>query len=613
MRHRALFCLACALFLSTLVSTMTLRAFGPEETKMSSFRIGVVADEEPREGLTHLSDMLAHLGYPYDFIQEESQVLELRRYSLLVIFESGLRKLGDDPSSTISTYAREGTNLLWIGPGSGQDDQETLARVFGLRFISQAQAESYRVGYASFRSGNTKIFREMITNVELAGAKAEGFFLDLTFKRLSPSETYFQFGAGSIAYFFAYDVSSWWNVDLESPWSRPARLASAIQFALSNIPTVILRPYPRNLASAFICRMEDVDPLHTSEEWLSRAHRYLQEHVARNVPLSVALIPVYVDPGSRSEIRLGTDSAEPVREWLRTVIRGRGSIIQHGYTHQHGTQRTGVGTEFLVNGTWMSFEDQMRRISVGKDEIERALNTRVLAFEAAHYKLNENTLRAMERLGFKYLLDDHDSPFYGFWPQNADATEPSIFAIPETLSYIPLGSPVSMEIELREAIDQLFKSQGILLLYNHLYDDAALTIGLRAMEYALRKGHVWTPNIDEMGRFALERAKAYKRFAVAYESEVTVTLGKCSERGLTLSVNGQKEISWVQVNGKEWPVFNANFTILPELPEASNTILIGFKEQPSRQSLSPLWAVSLLGVTTCMAFRFAKRTFGVNQ
>jgi len=612
LRHKALASLACALFLSTLTSAIALRTYGLQKVKISSFRIGVVADEEPREGLTHLGNLLGHLGYPYDMVQRGNQALEPSRYSLLVVFESGLHKLGENPSSIIFAYVKEGTNLLWIGPGLGRIDQEILAKVFGLKFISEASAETYRVAYSSSNSSSAKIFCEVVANVELAGAKAEGYFLDTASRRLFPSETCLRHDTGEIAYFFAYDVSSWWNVDLDSPWSRPARLASAIQLTLSDSPAVTLRPYPRNLASAFICRIEDVDPLHTGGEWLSRAHRYLQEYVARNVPLSVALIPVHVDPGSGLEIRLGSDSAEPVREWLRAVIGGRGAIIQHGCTHQHGAQRTGVGAEFIVNGTWTSYDDQTRRISIGKVEIERALNTKVLAFEAPHYKLNEDTLRAIEGLGFKYLLDDSNSPFYGFRFSDADTREPSLVAVPETLSYIPLGSSVNLGNKLSETIDQLLAFQGILLLYNHLYDDAAFTIGLRTMEYALKKGNVWTPNINQMGRFALERAGAYKGFSVTYGSEIAVTMGSCSERGLTLSVNSQERISWVQVNGKEWSVFNANYVILPELPGPSNTVLIGFKEQPSLQPLSALWGLGLLGVASCTAFRFAKRAFGVD-
>lgn len=612
MRHKALASLACALFLSTVTSAIALRTYGLQKVKIGSFRVGVVADEEPKEGLTHLGDLLGHLGYPCDMVQRGDQLLEPSRYSLLVVFESGLHKLGENPSSIIFAQAKERTNLLWIGPGLKQINQEILANAFGLRSISEDSAESYHVAYSSSTPTNVKIFHEVVANVELAGAKAEGYFVDAASKRLFPSETWFRHDAGGIAYFFAYDVSSWWNVDLDSPWSRPARLVSAIQLTSSDSPAVTLRPYPRNLASAFICRIEDVDPLHTSSEWLSRAHRYLQEHTARRVPLSVALVPVHVDPGSGLEIRLGSNSAEPVREWLRAVIGGRGAIIQHGYTHQNGAQRTGAGAEFIVNGTWTSYDDQTRRISSGKIEIERALNTKVLAFEAPHYKLNEDTLRAIEGLGFKYLLDDSNSPFYGIRFYDANTREPSLATIPETLSYIPLGSSVDQGDKLKETIDQLSAYQGILLLYNHLYDDAAFTIGLRTMEYALRKGNAWTPNINQIGRFAFERARAYNGFSVTYGSEITVRMGSCSERGLTLSVNSQDRISWVQVNGKEWSAFSANYVILPELPEPSNTVLIGFKEQSSLQPLSALWGLGLLGITSCAAFRFAKRAFGVN-
>jgi len=587
-----------------------MRTYGLQEAKIGSFRIGVVADEEPREGLTHVRELLEHLGYPYDILQGGNQDIVQSRYALLVIFESGLHKLGENPSSIIFACAKKRTNLLWVGPGLGRISQEILAKVFGLRFVSEASADSYRVAYASSSSTDAKIFDEVVVDVELSGARAEGFFLDTASKRLFPSETSFRHDAEGTAYFFAYDVSGWWNVDLDSPWSRPARLVWAIGLTLSDVPTVTLRPYPRNLASAFICRIEDVDPLHTGSEWLSRAHRYLQEHIARNVPLSVALIPVHVDPGCGLEIPLESDSAEPVREWLRTVIEGRGAIIQHGYTHQHGTQRTGVGAEFIANGTWTSYDDQTRRISTGKVKIEHALNTKVLAFEAPHYKLNEDTLRAVEKSGFRCLLDDSNSPFYGFRLSDAEA-QAFLAAIPETLGYIPLGSSASLGNKLKKTVDQLFTFHGILLLYNHLYDDAAFTIGLRTMEYALGKGNVWTPNINQMGRFALERATAYKGFSVTYGSEIAVTMGSCSERGLTLSVNSQEKISRVQVNGKEWSVFSANYVILPELSRPSNTVLICFKEQPSPLPLSELWGLGLLAVASCTAFRFAKRTFGV--
>ena len=179
MRHRILVAFVCALFLSALASTIVLRAQGQERVKAASFRIGVVADEEPKEGLAHVTDLLVHLGYPYDLVRAGGQGFEPCMYSLLIIYESGLHSLGENPTSKILTLAKEGANLLWIGPGVGQVDQETLARIFGLNFTSQASAESYRVAYASSSSSNAKIFRETVTNVELAGAKAKGYFLSL--------------------------------------------------------------------------------------------------------------------------------------------------------------------------------------------------------------------------------------------------------------------------------------------------------------------------------------------------------------------------------------------------------------------------------------------------
>jgi len=596
----------CALLLLTISATMLrVQATGSDEYH---FRVGVVAGESSRESVAHLSDMLRHSGYPYYSVTPGSQISDLNTYSLLIIFESGLSKLGENTSESILNLSGR-RNLLWIGHGIGALDRETLSKVFGLRYVSESLAETFGVAFASSSSRRTRIFNELVTHVEVIEARVEACFLDITSRRLFPSETHLRLDTGTISYFFAYDVSNWWNVDPESPWSRPALLSAAIRFVSSNTPGVLLRPYPRNLNSVFICRIEDVDPLHTSAEWLERAHGYLQEYRARRVPLSVALVPVYMDPVSRLEIRLSEESANPVSEWLNAVIRGRGVVVQHGLTHQHANWRTGVGTEFLVNGSWMEYEDQQRRISVGKIEIEDVVRSRVLAFEAPHYKSNDDTLRALLALGFRCVFDDHSSPFFAFWfPE--EHGRPSLVLVPETLGYIPLGSTLSMEDSMRRLVDELAESGGILLLYNHLYDDVAFTIGIRTMEYALQKGSVWTANVNEITNFALERARSYSGFSVEIGPEITVRLGPCAERGLTLLVNGKERIGWVRVNGKEWPLFAENYVILPELPADSNTVVIGFKQQAYPQWKTVLLGLGLVGVVTCTVLPISRRVFG---
>ncbi len=583
-----------------------------ERVEPSSFRIGLVADEIAGEGVVHVTNALFHIGYPYDQAFVGNQVRDFNGYSLLVIFESGLRKLseiGTSPTSALSNYKG---NLLWIGTGvHWWLDQKTLAQIFGIRFVSENPAQDFGTVFVSSGSRVTQIFKEDIVRIELAGAEAEGYFIDRASRRLFPSESHFKRDSGGLAHLFAYDVASWWNADPELPWSRPAILVSAMKEALSNIPSVRLRPYPRNLDSAFIVRIEDVDPYQaTSFEWLSRAQRFLQEHRARKVPLSVALIPVYVDPEFELEVHITEDSAKPMREWVRSIVGAGGTITQHGYTHQFGEQRTGVGTEFLVGDAWMPFEEQMRRISLGKAELENALHTKVVAFEAPHYKFNEDTIKVLGKLGFKYLFDDLNSPFFAFVRDDKNLDEPWLVVFPETLSYIPIGSlPTSLDSKIRASVDQLLEIDGVILQYNHLYNEEAFTIGLRTMEYVLLRSRIWTTSIDRIGMFQVERVKSYRKFEVRVGSEITVRLGRFMETGLTIAITGTDKIGWVQVNGKEWPVFNTNYVILPELTGDSNTITIGSGHGDSSHEVSFLWGVLASVIVTCLAVPFARRIF----
>jgi hypothetical protein len=593
---------------STCVALSQVHAL--EISDQSSFRVGVITGVISGEGTTHLKELLKHQGYPHDIIHTGNGASELGAYSLLIIQESGLAIVGENKSRAILDLATQRVGLLWIGPGISAFSEGALAGVFGVRVRSEGPAAS--LGVVSTISGlrQTRILSEQVTEVEAVTASIEGYFLDKDARRVFPSQCYLRRKSGGVSYLFGYDVSNWWNADPENPWSRPSLLECAIRFALSGTVSVMMRPYPQNFDSLFICRIEDVDPLHTGSEWLSRAHAYLQEYKARRVPLSVALTPVYLDPASGTQVRLDADSAKPVRDWLQAVISSRGTIVLHGYTHQNGNEKTGVGTEFVVNEEWMSYEEQMRRISLGKNIVEESLKKTIQAFEGPHYKINEDTLRALDMLGMRYIFDDVSTPFFVFNSLNEDATESYLIRIPETLSYIPLESVSGLEEKMKAWVDQLREFGGILLLYNHLYDDAASTIGIRIMEYILANGPAWTPNISEMGDFVFQRAKSLSGFTVTTGSTITVKLGACAVKGLTLAVNSGKRIGWVQLNGKDWPVFAENYVMLPELIEQSNTITISFEQRVSQHLPSMLLGLGIAVFTASIVFRFSRKVFG---
>lgn len=593
------------LLLFTILSFTLHGTYGLEQTRPVPFRVGVIANETPKTNVTHLTDLLRHVGYPFDLISSADQIVELSHYSLLILYDSALSILGQSGLSALDSY---GGDLIWIGPGIGAFDQNTLARIFGIQYISEGIGNALGVVSSSSGSTITAVTNETITLVQLVGGTARGYFNDNSSRRLFPSEVYMRHSSGTVAYYFAYDVSDWWKADPNLPWSRPAILVSAIRFALSNSSSITLGAYPMNLDTVFIERIEDVDPLNTGVDWLARASNFLQDFKTSQVPLAVALIPVYVDPAHSLTIPLDANSAEPLRSWLQSVIVSGGTIIQHGYTHQYGTFLTGAGTEFLLNGTWMNYTDQYQRIKLGKMEIQGSLTTKEYAFEAPHYKYDNDTVKAITELGFKYFFDDLNSPFFGFrYSLNSD--EPTLVVFPETLSYIPLGSSMSLESQIKASIDQLLGFGGILLQYDHLYEENAFTMGIDTMHYVLQKGHVWVASIDTIGRFELERAESYRKFNVTIGPQITVNLGKFNESGLTLYVSGGNGIQWVRVNGKEWPLFKADHIILPKLPADTNTIVIGLQPTESNQPHSIPFGLAISAITVSVTIPFVRKIF----
>lgn len=620
MNRRMLSGVAQTLLVSALFVSVATGAFAVQPTQPVPFRVGVIENEQPGTNTVHLDpgtnvahliELLRQLGYPYDIVNG-NQIPDFTQYTLIILYDSGLRQLTEKGQTAVAALTAYTGDIVYIGPDVDASDV-VMGELFGVHFISEDSARNMGVSAttSSQLTTNTGVFQENVSHVQLAGATAEGYFLDNASRNLFPSQTYFQRGSGASSYFFAYDVSDWWKADPNLPWSRPAILVSTITNLLSKAPSVMLRPYPRNLDSVFIERIEDVDPLHTDYAWLARANSFLQEFGAANVPLAVALIPLYVNPPKHLEIPLNADSAAPLRDWLHAVIVGGGTIAEHGYTHQFGSAQTGVEKEFLVNGTWMSYSEQFQRISLGKNEIDSTLKTKLLTFEAPHYASDDDTLMAITGLGFKYLFADPNSPFFGVWyPDNS--TQPSLVLIPETLSYIPLGVTMNYENWIKANVNQLLSINGILLQYDHLYDDTEFTIGSDTLHYILQHTHPWTATIDAIGRFELARATSYARYDVSIGSQITIDLGKFTENELTIRIGGESPISWVQVNGKQWPVFKGNYIVLPPLLQDVNTIVVGFGQSNVGQS-SLIWGVSLTAIATCASFPFARKIFGEHK
>jgi len=586
LKKEALTAVFALLLIGTLVQPKTnfylsSYAFASErDTKSSKVAVVIgkaLAYDIP---LVQVRRLLEHQGLTYDVVKDgDLSRQRCEKYSAIIVV--GISKPNLSSLDNLSRIVEDGTGLIWIGEGL----PDSLYELFGIREVSMGENELEGIKRIDYGTVSAKVFNETLYGVEPSGAFAEGFFVDQANRKIAPAElSYRKNNASGLTYYFAYDVYSWWGADLDVPWLRAYRLQIALDRLLSEHLIVRLAPYPRNLRSVFITRIEDVDPLHTSPEWLTRADNYLEYYSARNVPLTVSLTPTYIEPSKRLRVDLGADSADALRRWLSDVVIRGGSLVEHGSTHQYGGKKTGVAPEFFdeEEGKWLTLDEQMHRISHGASQIYSNLGFSVKGFESPHYLANHDTYIALRSLGFKYVTHNSDTPFFDRY-----GLAERLVNIPETLGFIPLNASEDMQEKMCFNMDMLYNMSGVMLFFNHLFEDEALQIGERLLNHALKKQSVWYTNTDNLADFWHERLNAYSRMNISVEVDerIKVVLGSSRKAGLTLVLNEGKEIRSVKVNGNPWPVFDKNYVILPVLPEQSNEVIIDLSETEANSNL----------------------------
>lgn len=87
-------------------------------------------------------------------------------------------------------------------------------------------------------------------------------------------------------------------------------------------------------------RLEDVNPS-ADPTLLEKAGNYLLD---RNIPVLLAVIPVYVDPDSGQAIHF--NDRPKLLNVIKNLEKRGASVISHGYTHQYRSSETGEGFEF---------------------------------------------------------------------------------------------------------------------------------------------------------------------------------------------------------------------------------------------------------------------------
>ena len=139
----------------------------------------------------------------------------------------------------------------------------------------------------------------------------------------------------------------------------------------------------------------------------------------------------YRDLSPKQEVELGEAKIHLLRD---AIDRGVIEAALHGFSHQTirpANQRGGC-TEFEN----LDYADQLRKISLGRDMLERQLGTRICTFVPPWNTYDLNTLRAVETSGFEAI----SAGIWGAHPTSA------------RLSFAPATCPLNLN-KIRHAVE----------------------------------------------------------------------------------------------------------------------------------------------------------------
>ncbi|MHB0915049.1 MAG: DUF2334 domain-containing protein [Thermoleophilia bacterium] len=179
-------------------------------------------------------------------------------------------------------------------------------------------------------------------------------------------------------------------------------------------------------------RIEDVHP-NIDTVYFNELINYLYN---QEVPVAIALIPVYINPETGTEIHL-SDRPDFVKA-IKEAERKGAIIVLHGYTHQlHGL--TGVDHEFWDNRAGAfpegeTAESIREKVESGLRETREA-GINPIIWETPHYNAS-NLVHKVVAQYFPVAWERRDAPFF---PYVVTSRETGQTILPETLGYIRGG------------------------------------------------------------------------------------------------------------------------------------------------------------------------------
>jgi uncharacterized protein YdaL len=186
-------------------------------------------------------------------------------------------------------------------------------------------------------------------------------------------------------------------------------------------------------------RLEDVTP----DDDPQVIQRAINVFIDEGIPFQIALVPVFVDPTSRREVRL-SDSPELVKVLHEAVAHG-GTLVMHGYTHQY---RGVTPDDFEF---WDGFRNAPRaddsaemvreKLNAALDECFRC-DLYPVAWETPHYAASPTDYAEFARIFSTFneeTMIDRQGSQQSFPYPTVDIRGMRI--VPENIGYLPQENP----------------------------------------------------------------------------------------------------------------------------------------------------------------------------
>lgn len=168
------------------------------------------------------------------------------------------------------------------------------------------------------------------------------------------------------------------------------------------------------------------------------------------IPCTFGVVPFTVANHLNTSPQNVFPLSQPKAMILRNAMKdGTLEIAQHGYSHQTVSEK-GIYSEFYG----LNYDSQLQKIEKGKKFLEEILHTEISTFIPPFNSYDLNTVRVLEKLGFKCISSSIDG----------DATEFSrIHFLPKTCSLLQLQNAIKAARMIRDP-------QPIIAVLFHEYD-----------------------------------------------------------------------------------------------------------------------------------------------